>query len=252
MYPPHLYWLLPLQHTLGLLLQQETAFQRCREDSTEDGTLSGCDPLTAVIECEEENPGANGNAAIYTWSNTYFGTADYSLYEAAGDPNPGAAGVWLGADVTPGACFITPGGPDDADQDGLHNTCEFAIARAFAPLLAFDDDELCSAGEPHWAAKKFDNGAVRIAYMPAYYDDCGYYYNSRNDAHRGDSEMITVQVHYSSDTGHWRLTYMWTSAHYGMPGSRDASRWSSWLDVDFPVRSRAFPRVWVARDKHAN
>jgi hypothetical protein len=106
----------------------------------------------------------------------YFGTEDYSLYEAAGDPNHEAAGVWLRADVTPAACFITPGGPDDADEDGLHNTCEFAIARAFAPLLAFDDDEICSAGEPHWAAKKFDNGAVRIAYMPAYYDDCGYKY----------------------------------------------------------------------------
>jgi hypothetical protein len=53
-------------------------------DSTEDGTLSGCDPLTAVIECEEENPGADGNAAIYTWSNTYFGTADYSLLRGRG------------------------------------------------------------------------------------------------------------------------------------------------------------------------
>lgn len=222
------------------------------KDTTSVGTNT-CDPMTAVEYCDE--PVGGGGGAMYFWSNEYFGTEDYSLYEAPGDPNPGSAGVWLGADVTPGACF-NPSAAYDSDSDGLHNTCESVIARAFAPLLAFDDDEVCSGGEPHWAAKFFSNGAVRIAYMPTYYDDCGYKYNpdSRGDAHRGDSEMITVEVVFNSGTRHWEFLRMWTSAHYGVtyPYRGDASRWNSVDMTQFPVRSRAFPKVFVARDKHAN
>jgi hypothetical protein len=41
---------------------------------------------------------------------------------------------------------------------------------------------------------------VRIAYLPAYYRDCGDSY-----AHDGDSEFIVLNVGYKSETRHWEM-----------------------------------------------
>lgn len=222
-------------------------------------TSDDCNPYTAVEPCDE--PDGGGGGPFYQWNNTYFGVADSSLHDVPGDPYSGSPGVYLGEEAGPRACYIGT----DSDLDDMNDHCEITLARAFAPLLHFDPDEICAGGEPYWAAKLFLVGSTyyaRLAYLPAYYDDCGYHdlhppygYESRDDAHQGDSEMITVQVRFDVPTKHWVFDRSWTSAHYknGNPFNiGDESKWNSVSESEFSVRYRAFPNIYVARDKHAN
>ncbi len=80
----------------------------------------------------------------------------------------------------------------DSDTDGLADHCEFPIARSFAPMLHFANGGQCPGGEPYWAARRTSTNRVRIAYIMAYYKDCGY------APHAGDSEMIMVDVQYNT------------------------------------------------------
>ncbi len=59
------------------------------------------------------------------------------------------------------------------------SNCELAIDRAFAPLLAFDDDEICSAGEPHWYVARDKHANYRsVAVCEAAY--VGWIYGNYN------------------------------------------------------------------------
>lgn len=207
-----------------------------------------CDE-TAIIPCEE--PGGGGG-----WP--FFNDGDSRLYEAPNDPSPGAPGVWLGTNVNPSACFTTGRGTvtsNDTDGDGLANHCELPIARSFAPMLHFANGDQCPGGEPYWSAKRFPNGVVRVAYMMAYYEDCGYDTRIQNSAHSGDSELVMVEMKYNSGTQHWEFNRMWLSAHYEATfwgTDQDYSEWVSAAQTDFYDRSLALPNIWVAEDKHAN
>lgn len=109
--------------------------------------------MTAVLECPDRPIGGGGM--------TFLGVYAASLYDAAGDPNIGAAGVWLGSNVNPNACFTSGAGivtASDIDGDGLANHCEFPIARSFAPMLHYANGESCPNGEPYWATKSLPNG----------------------------------------------------------------------------------------------
>jgi hypothetical protein len=77
-------------------------------------------------------------------------------------------------------CYITPSW--DPDNDGVDNACENALATAFSPLMIFtvdcdwDNGLRRMGGEYYFAVEKIpaDPGfLVRIAYLPAYYWDCG-------------------------------------------------------------------------------
>lgn len=215
-------------------------------DSTDLGTEGDCDYGTEdrwVQECSDPVPPGDGGEPI-----VFINSDDRNLYEAAGDPSPGSAGVWLGSGVSPSVCFIErqSGNPSDSDADGLANNCEFPIARSFAPRLWYHDtnNELCPSGEPYWAIKRFPNGVVRAAYMFAYHKDC------RTPSHYGDSEMVVVEVTFNATTRHWEFRRMWTSAHYG--ADADYSEWNSAGSVSFDTRYKAYPHVWVAAGKHAN
>ena len=83
--------------------------------------------------------------------------------------------------------------------------------------------------------------------MPGYYKDCGAL------GHNGDSEFIMVEIHFNPSTSHWELKPMFRSAHTGA-NFTDSSNWSfDPSQVEYPSgRSRSYPRVWVARGKHAN
>jgi hypothetical protein len=176
-----------------------------------------------------------------------FGEPGDLPYQASGDPFPSSPGIYLGW-VKPGACFSDVNRDAiayDADLDWLDDRCELEIAKAFAPSLKFSADDNCPKGEPYWAAKYFPSrGMVRIAYLPAYYKDCGAF------GHSGDSEFISVEVIYDAATQHWLFNRMFLSAHYGTP--TDASSWRNWSEAQYTWKPRAHPTVWVAIDKHAN
>lgn len=224
-------------------------------------TAVPCEEFPGPLEeCDESTVGGTLNVFDYWWLGG--DRHNLSLYEPAGNPSGEAPGIWLGNGVTPSACFngiqIRRG---DAERDGLADACEFALARAFAPYMQFDHGEAlvkfpdgtnrhCAEGEPYWAAKLFDEfGVVNIVYMMAYYKDCGEAFIPF-DAHSGDSELIRLSVVYNNATQHWELTQAYLSAHAGT--RTDASVYAGPSELEYPIRDRAFPKIWVARNKHAN
>ena len=245
-------------------------------------------PETAIVECEEEL-GANSSMIKFLDYQDNENPYDLSLYEAPGDPRPWARGVWLGASVTPSACAA---GRPDADSDGFSDLCEYKIARSFAPLMQFTMGERaielpggsvwnCARGEPYWAVKRFQSSDyVSIAYMPAYYADCGdaaaevgnflidvakffilpppvNQIEAIRDivpdipnAHFGDSELIRITVKYDRSSKHWVFQQAFLSAHHNTPGQ--SSEWVFASEVEFRAGAATFPKIWVSRNKHAN
>jgi hypothetical protein len=159
----------------------------------------------------------------------------------------------------------------DADGDGLDDACELALAAAFAPELVVDARDCLwrevvepagLAGGYFFAAQPtLGEGTIRIAYLPAYYRDCGWtgmactFRGADCSAHAGDSELIVLDVAPDLATGSWRTVGVFLSAHcFGRSDGR--CRWFrgaelrafAWVD---DVAGGA-PRVWVARGKHAN
>jgi len=180
----------------------------------------------------------------------FFGTPGDNLYQAAYDPSPSAPGIWLGASVTPDVCYANRNPAIvDVDKDWLDDRCELELARGFAPTWDMSINDGCPGGEPLWAAKYHNvPGVVRIAYLPAYYDDCG---GTRPYDHRGDSEFVMVQVIFNFSTRHWEFQTMWMSAHYS-GGINDRSRWLTPQQTTFTRRYLAHPYVLVAERKHSN
>lgn len=216
-----------------------------------EGGGGAVDSVGITNECSEIEMRYNACEPSYGGGGwPYFNDGDSNLYEAAGDPNPGQPGVWLGTSVNANSCFVT----GDIDSDGLANHCEFPIARSFAPMLHYANGEQCPDGEPYWAARKMSIDRVRMVYLFSYYKDCGY------GSHAGDSEAVMVDVQFNQTTQHWELVRMWTSAHYQAgegcsdwyTGKCDFSEWSSASQTTFHSRHLGFPIVWVAKDKHAN
>ena len=225
-------------------------------------SVDDCDPMTVIVECEDE-PTANSSVIRFLDYQDNENPYDLSLYEAPGDPRPWAPGVWLGASVTPSACAA---GRREADSDGFSDLCEYQIARSFAPLMQFTMGERaiklaggaawnCARGEPYWAVKRFQSSDyVSIAYMPAYYADCGdvaaSLVPSGPNGHFGDSELIRITVKYDRLTQHWVFQQAFLSAHHNTLGQ--SSEWVFASELEFRAGPATFPKIWVARNKHAN
>ena len=155
----------------------------------------------------------------------------------------------------------------DVDADGVDDTCELALAQAFAPMLVVTPSgcNWDAAARPsrlgggYFFAVQHVNDALRIAYLPAYFRDCGW----RGakcllpivdcDAHAGDSELIVMDV--VADAERWHVARVFLSAHcFGRTGGD--CRWYeggalgafSWL-ADVPGGA---PIVWVAEGRQAN
>jgi len=166
----------------------------------------------------------------------------------AGDPDTTAPGIYLGDDFSYAEC-TTYG--TDLDDDGLSDFCEYQLALSFRPLLSTNPYDQALSREPYWAATLVGEG-VRVIYMYAYHFDAG---NSFAEVcqsappqcamHFGDSEYVVVDIGYDSQTEHWELVTMYPSIH----GSYYAYAWYS---VEYPNKALWYPRVYVARDKHAN
>lgn len=193
------------------------------------------------------------------------GGVDGSITESPGglpccqgpDPSPGAPGLWITWEAHD--CYLNYSDRIgwDADQDLLDDDCEYALAKAFAPMLSISTKDACPRGEPYWSVRYFDDRwnvgwgqFVRIGYMPAYYRDCGTTY-----AHDGDSEFIMLRVGFNAKTRHWELVRGWLSAHSNenQLNINNNSDWVNAPDLEYPSRvPRSFPRVYVSELKHGN
>ena len=176
-------------------------------------------------------------------------------------PIGGLSVSWSAADCATAAV--------DADRDELDDRCELALAQAFAPQLVVDrrdclwrDDVSPGrlAGGYLFAAKRTPAG-VRLAFLPAYYRDCGWsglaclLRAGSCGAHAGDSEFIAIDVAPGIAPGRWETVGVFLSAHcFGRSDGR--CRWyrdDALVDFDWADDvSRGAPQVWVARGKHGH
>lgn len=184
------------------------------------------------------------------------------------DLDPGAPGYWLGFGTGPAFCYSASGANiNDADRDKFDDWCEKTIAQRFRPLLRFSPYDCNRQGERYWAAHYFpETERFRVAYLLAYYKDCGTpstifcdisVSGDRCLGHQGDSEFIVVDLYWDEATNHWVVHHAFLTAHYTESGfldpflgPADASQIAynlEWLDV----QGGRF-LVWVAEGKHGN
>jgi hypothetical protein len=195
------------------------------------------------------------------------------------DPDPSSPGYWTGPTITYSTCVSPTGaGISDGDRDALSDHCEDFLAQRFRPTLIVSTHD-CNLGmEPYWAAKVFPSRkTVRIAYLFAYYGDCGASpslactvgslgstlwnvvlgmtlgatIHDPCDGHQGDSEFVTVDLQYNATTQHWYVASAFFSAHWS-EGIFDKSRRASYSQLEYPEKFRGYFRVYVAEGKHAN
>lgn len=188
------------------------------------------------------------------------GTTTIEPDEPPGDPFPGYPGMWAGYNTTPQTCFRNHNYEIvDADADWLDDGCEYRLARAFAPQWLMHPAEECPHRQPYWAAKLVvAPQLIRVAYMPAYYRDCGAPNELQawvsaladKNAHVGDSEFVMVEAAFNPTTSHWELVRVFLSAHDMSPNHR--SEWAGYQEMFYGLRWRGYPKVFVARNKHAN
>jgi hypothetical protein len=172
-----------------------------------------------------------------------------------GDPAPSQPGYFY---PTFSADYCMSEFINDVDHDGLDDSCEYALAMKFAPMLStsiWDEDV---SREPYWAARphEFYSNAITIIYMLSYYRDngpvgsCSVFEVHFCQPHAGDSEFIVAFLVWDSETEHWVLNQAFLSAHYEALGN--SSRWVFQGEFEYPGKTGGYPRVYVSRDKHAN
>ena len=153
-----------------------------------------------------------------------------------------------------------------ADEDGdlLSDTCETALAMAFAPELVVSERS-CNWTDTGLGGGYFfgvewtpDGEGARIAYLPAYFTDCGWRgakcwirLAGGCRGHAGDSELVAVEIVWNESL--WRVVGVFLSAHcFDDGGCRwyrgDALSGFSWTGET----ARSGPVVWVAEGKNAN
>ncbi len=198
------------------------------------------------------------------------------------DRGPAAEGL-----LVPGwnrfRCFDAPAQSKwDPDGDTMDNRCEDALAAAFAPGLRAAGDcnydpgvgrqggEYYYGVQPYWYRSSESaplEPRARLAYLPAYYWDCGSPTEGGQpfgDGHDGDSEFFIVDVQFNDTTRHWVTQRIFLSAHCGTvtgqhcmwypdPTSTTVTPTGtaqpfSWIDGTV----RGPPIIWVAEGKHSN
>ncbi len=195
------------------------------------------------------------------------------------DRGPAAEGL-----LVPGwnrfRCFDAPAQSKwDPDGDTMDNRCEDALAAAFAPGLRAAGDcnydpgvgrqggEYYYGVQPYWYRSSESaplEPRARLAYLPAYYWDCGSPTGGGQpfgDGHDGDSEFFIVDVQFNDTTRHWVTQQIFLSAHCGTPTSQRCMWYPdpttttvtptgtaqpfSWVDG----KVRGAPVIWVAEGK---
>lgn len=221
---------------------------------------AGCSDL------EVSSPPTNSQQAIDALSGCYDPTdTQCSNTPPTGDPNPGASGVYLGSNYTPAVCmgaYI-----NDADSDDFSDDCEFQLTLAFRPLLSTNPYDNDLRRQSYWAATfEPSAGYVTLMYLFAYNFDNGNSHASVCQGssfgyckgHFGDSEYVQIRIDYNATTKHWYLVNATTSAHWlescpWLPGTHcDYTTMHIGDNLEYPTKELHYPRIYVARDKHAN
>lgn len=164
----------------------------------------------------------------------------------------------------PGPPELCPIAASDADHDGLSDQCELNLAQHFAPVLIVRsggcnwDDSVTPArpgGEYLYAVQSVDSATMRIAYLPAYYRDCGWHgLKCRLPVvdcapHVGDSEFMVIETRREHDT--WSVAAIFLSAHcFGKYGQ--ACKWYRGPDLERFTWEGARAVIWVAEGRQAN
>ncbi len=151
----------------------------------------------------------------------------------------------------------------DTDEDGMSDSEELALARAFAPTLLLHPDEECPERHPAWAVRPIFGGAS-IFYAINWERDCGLPLGGGAAAHLGDAEFVVVELLQDAQTG-WEIRRIFLSAHYRSGEGRtragelvlDRSGW--WPTDPFinaglgeEVLGGWHPQIVVAQHKHAS
>ena len=156
-------------------------------------------------------------------------------------------------------------GGTDSDGDGLSDACEQRLAERFAPVLnasAVTCNAL-PAGDPRHLGGGYlfvvapSGSRIRVAYLPAYFRDCGWSGAKCRlpgvdcSPHAGDSEMIVLELEGGPE---WEVAGVFLSAHcFGRSSS--SCRWYRGRELEAfrwaEVGGRR-PIVWVANGRNAN
>jgi hypothetical protein len=149
----------------------------------------------------------------------------------------------------------------DADGDSLPDSCELQLARQFAPVLTVGrvcnwDGVAPRPGGGYFYAVQPVGTVIRVAYLPAYFDDCGWSGVKCRvpmvdcSPHAGDSEFIAVEISVRQP-GAITVTGVFLSAHcFGRSGKN--CRWYRGSELsDFEWQDGA-PIIWVADGRNAN
>lgn len=157
----------------------------------------------------------------------------------------------------------------DVDADGISDSCELLLAQAFAPeLIVYAGGcNYDQSVQPHRLGGEYyfgvqpNSGGVRVAFLPAYYNDCGWHglkcwLPLMNCApHAGDSELIVVDATLDSATNRWRTKAVFLSAHCFGRWAADC-RWYRDVDLDrfewVASQHGGAPVIWVADGRQAN
>jgi len=189
---------------------------------TTTGDGDQCDPTdpTLIVEC----PGTGG--------------AEWS---------PGGVPIASGRTYQ---CFESLTPENDRDTDGIQDSCEAEVAGPFRPILQYQWLDTHRGREPYWAAKRGTRyNEIKVFYAFSYYADVGtnVYFNNVGP-HYGDAEFVVFTFDYWG--GNWRFKEAFLSAHYGKYGWNSSSTRSSEV---FSYPDNGFrPKIWIAKDKHAN
>lgn len=234
------------------------------------GALNGCGAGDDVTEPRVEG----SHTCTVKKAVTLFEHDGTGVCTPLSDPDPSAPGIFTGWSES--SCFHISRSTEDLDFDGVNDSCERANARAFRPMLVFSSKD-CDwdhglgrmGGEYFYAVQrkeKFDpatNGlktVLRIAYLPAYYWDCGNAssiepISSFDPSHSGDSEFIIIDLVYDASVWahHWLTDAVFLSSHCGTSNDEKCRWWgptafSFWVDD----KVLGAPFVWVSLGKHAN
>lgn len=152
----------------------------------------------------------------------------------------------------------------DGDGDGLSDACELALARTFAPLLMVRgggcnwDSSAPNArlGGGYFHAVQPVDGGVRIAYLPAYFRDCGWSGAKCSipwvdcSPHDGDSEFIAVEVIHDQPAAMVAVGVFLSAHCFGR--SSGSCRWYRGEELDEFDWIAAAPVVWVSEGRQAN
>lgn len=221
---------------------------------TRAAPVYGRDPEARRRSAPKRSHRTIGTAETELWTNS---VDEYGCVEGE-DPLqncgitsvPMQRGLRLPSNMTT-ACFQSGAGQADRDEDGLLDSCEAEIAYAFRPHLQFHSADIYRSREEYWAAKQSGPGEVQVFYAFAYHYDVGVdiAFDSFED-HTGDSEFVVFEIRQTGNG--WELDRAFLSAHYKKWGW-DASSTRDGSVFEYPNRAyRTRPKIWIAKDKHAN